>query len=538
MPLKIIDNFGGRLVRDTIGDMNSGLTKYGTTFGNQPFINPGNLTWSETATQIDPAGAVITDLIMDGKVRVESGITYVYCIGHLGRVYKIQVNDPASFNSNYDNPVLLTTLTINSPTFTRGGSIDFYGATSRIYIGSDMGVTQLNFDGTGETFVGLTSSWVQLVPRPFQQFVGKLFVGNGSNIATIDSTLTVTTYTTLTPGFPSNTQVRDLDLSPDGNYLEAVVTDLALPDLTSSTQDTTYMANSTSYIFKWNGTDNGYTSFNTFPSFSLNANIMFGPYQYTFGYDVAGSAVFDPINKALTPILTQAPLPNAVGSNGNLLGWATTEFYNGFLRMSSFVYGSLDKEIGVGWWRQVAYSATGTETDVLKIPFQSLITNFVLGSVTNGYAGGLVSPGKAYFSTLETSAAPTKKYKLYKWYPVPIGLNPAIPGVYETQQETSLKLFRTIISRKFKPNQIRFYVEPLVANNSFQIDIIGSNGNPMPDCTKVFTVGVNCNIGDDFVQYNTQGPPTYSMGIRITNLGTANWVGAKLEIDYEEYGVK
>lgn len=537
MPLKIIDNFGGRLVRDTIGDMNSGLAKYATTFGNEPFGNPGNLSWIETATQIDPSASVITDLIMDGKTRVESGITYVYCIGHTGRVYKIQVNDPASFNSNYDNPVLLTTLTSNNPTFTRGGSLTFYGATERIYIGSDMGVTRIDFNGANETFTGSTSSWIQNVPRPVQEFLGKLYYGNGSNIAEIDSTLNVTTYTKLTPGFPNNTQVRDLDLSPDGNYLEAVVTELALPDLTVATQDTTFLANSNSYIFKWNGIDQGYTSFSSFPAFSLNTNIMFGSYQYTFGYDIAGSAVFDPVNKILTPTLTQAPLPNAVRSNANIVGWATPEFYNGFLRVVNFVYGSLDKEIGLGWWRQFGQSATGTETDVLKVPFQLLVTNFVLGSVTNGYTGGLVSPGKAYFSTLETSPSPTKKYKLYKWYPVPIGLNPAIQGVYETQQETSLKLFRSIVSKKFKPTQVRFYVEPLIAGNSFKIDIIGSDGNPMNGGSQTFTVGTNCSVGQDYVWYTPQTAPTYSMGIRITQLGTTNWTGVKMELDYEEAGV-
>src|ERR1041385_8187905 len=116
--IKVIDNFGGRLTRYNFGDMNSGIAKYIATFGNDPFRFPGQLSWQETAIQIDSAGTVITDLIMDGKERVESGIVYIYCIGHTGRLYKIQVNDPSTYNPDYDNPVLLATLTVNSPTFT------------------------------------------------------------------------------------------------------------------------------------------------------------------------------------------------------------------------------------------------------------------------------------------------------------------------------------------------------------------------------------------------------------------------------------
>lgn len=136
MPTLVIDNFAARLTRYDNGNINSGFAKYATC-GVDPFSKPGRLTWLETATRIDSGGSVITDLIMAGKERVESGISYVYAIGHTGRLYKIQVNDPTTYNPNYDNPVLLATISSGSPTFTRGGSIDFFGATERIYIGHD-----------------------------------------------------------------------------------------------------------------------------------------------------------------------------------------------------------------------------------------------------------------------------------------------------------------------------------------------------------------------------------------------------------------
>lgn len=524
-----LDNFRGSLTRRTTGSVNSGLAKYATSFGYDPFSKPGDLTWFEQATQIDSAGAVITDLIVCGKERVESGISYTYAVGHTGRVYKIQMNDPASYNPNYDNPVLLATLAINTPTFTRGGSIDFFGTTERIYIGHDKGVTQLDFSGANEAFVGVLGTWTQNVPRPIRQFIGSMFIGNGPNLAQIDTTLLVTTYTKLSPGFPDNTQVRDIDISVDGTYVDVVVSRLALPDITSAAVDTTLQTNSESYIFRWNGTDAGYTAFTSFPSFSLNANQTFGNWQYTFGYDLAGCAIFNPITKILSPVLSQAPLPNAVGSNGNIIGWIAPEFVQGFLRASLFIYGALDEEVPVGWYRQLQQAAQGSETDVMRVPFQLIVSNLVIGSVTNGYTGGVSGAGKLYFSTLETSASPTTKYKFYKFFPVPTGAGTPLAGVYETQTEN--------FNRKIKFSEVRIYTTPLVAGNAYTISLIGSDGNPITNSTKTFTAGSGPDtVGNDICRYAPNTQPTYCFGVRITNAGTINMTFQKVEVDHSPGG--
>src|SRR3990167_1229665 len=199
----VVDNFKGTMTAFQDGDINSGLGYVVNVFGYNPFVKPGNLTWCRQSVQIDSAGSVITDLIMAGKERVESGIVYVYAIGHTGRLYKIQVNNPATFNPDYDNPVLLATITSGTPTFTRGGFIDFFGTTERIYIGHDKGVTELNFDGTGEAVVGVAGSWTATVPRPLKQFFGKLYAGNGKNLTEITDGGTVATYAKLSPSFRS-----------------------------------------------------------------------------------------------------------------------------------------------------------------------------------------------------------------------------------------------------------------------------------------------------------------------------------------------
>jgi hypothetical protein len=535
MRTKVINQWGGSMTIYENGDCNSGLTNVFVTTGNNPFIQPNNLTWYSAPTQIDASGSVITDLILAGKERVESGILYVYAIGHTGRLYKIQVNDPTSYNPDYDNPVLLTTLTVNSPTFTRGGFIDFFGTTQKIYIGSDIGVTSVNFDGTGEALVGVLGSWTQNVPRPLKQFLGNLYASNGANLTEIIQGGTVSTYAKLSPAFPTSSQVRDIDVSPDGNYLEAVVSQLALSDITSITPDVGTTSNSESYIFKWNGTDVGYTSFTTFPSFSLTANIMFQNKQYTFGYDQMGGAIFNPTEKWITEPEAQAAMPNAIASNGNLLSWFEPLYVGGNMFVLNNIYGRLDRLVGTGYWSQLFYGATGTETDVIKVPCQILVSNFGLGPSSNGYANGLYGTSKVYYSTLETSASPTKKYKFYKFTTRP---SPEIPdtstpltgdsAVYQTQTE--------LFSKKQSIKAVRIYGEPWIAGNSFQIDLIDSSHNPMTNGTQIFTAGGNINVGDDFAWWTPQCAPTYAIAVRITNLGTTNHVINKVEFDYDDAG--
>lgn len=531
-----VDNWGGRRGQYFFGDINSGMVPPypGLTFGSDPFITPGRLTWVEQPTQIDPNGTVITDLVMAGKERIEGNITYVYAIGHTGRVYKIQVNDPSSFNPDYDNPVLLTTLTVNSPTFTRGGSVDFFGSTEKLYIGHDKGLTTLNFDGTGEAFVGVLGSWTQTVPRPLKQFAGSLLVGNGTNLAQVDSTATVVSYSKFSPGFPIGTQVRDLDISNDGNYLQTVVTRLSLPDMTSTTQDDKFLGSTESYIFWWNGSDVGYTSYQIYPSFSLNANHTYANKQYVFGYDISGGAIFNPTEKILTQFLSKSPMPNAVGSNANHIGWMVPEWVGGFTKSSFSIFGALDMFVKEGWWRYFDLAAKSPETDVICNPFMIIVSGLVFGSSTNGYASGIASTGKIYFSALEASSAPTTAYRFYRWRPLYLtGISTPIQGIYQTQVQ--------LLSKKVKISQVRVYTNDIVANNSFQIGIIdpggSSTGTTVSGSTKVFTAGSTMAVGDNLMQYKPEIKPIYGIGLQIVNLGTVNMTINKVEIDYSDGGI-
>lgn len=523
----VIENFQGRLTRYNDGDINSGYAKYTTTFGNDPFSNPGNLTWFEAPTRIDPTGAVITDLIMASRPRLESGITYVYAIGHTGRLYKIQVNDPTTYAPNFDNPVLLATLTINSPTFKYGGSIQFFGATEQIFIGHDKGVTRINFDGTGEAFVGVLGSYTANVPRPSVNFTGKTYWGNGNNLVEIDSTNTVTTYAKLSPAFPVGTLTRDLDVSPDGNYVQITVSRVPPPDLTASTQDTNSLSSGDSYLIFWNGIDASFTAYNPFNSYSINANLSFGQYAYTLGYDIGGAAIYAGGQKKISLLTSISPTFNSLFSTGNILGFCAPESSGTVLKGNLLFYGQYDQEIPEGLFRPFRISAT-TQTDIIQMPMTNIVSNLFYGASSAGYTKNVVGSAKIYFSTLETSAAPSTGYKLYKFTTVPTGLGTSILGVYETQNQ--------LFSKKIKPIEVRIYTGPLVANNTFTIDLIGSDGNPIPGASATFVAGTNAVIGEDVFRYTPQCGPTYTLGVRITNGGSVNMVINKMEVDYGPAG--
>lgn len=523
----VIDNFRGDTTIYKDGNINSGRSWIQTSAGANPFVKPGQLTWNNAPVLIDPNASVITDLILAGKERVENGVLYVYAIGHTGRLYKIQVNDPTTYNPNYDNPVLIATLTAQSPTFTRGASMDFFGTTEQIWIGHDKGVTRINFNGSSETFVGVLGSWTQNVPRPMEQFVGKLYIANGDNLAEVDNTTTVTTYTKLSPSFPKGTQVRDIDTDPSGTYLQAVVSRIPLPDILATSQNADATASSESYVFKWNGTDAGYTSFNTFPTFSLTSNITYGPYEYNFGYDQFGLAMYAPLEKVVALPEGESPLPNAVTSLGNIVAYITPVYFDGVQEADLLFWGRYDFEVGnPGTWDVIFFNANPPETDVVLTPFLLPVSNTGLGSSTNGYANNVYSFSKMYFSALEKSAAPTTTYRLYKWNPISTpdtpALNPQIDAYYQTQAQ--------MFSKKVQIKEVRVYGEPWEDGVAFNIDLWGSGSSPIH--TQSLSVGTTLTEGDDYAWYNPECAPTYTISVGIEQKGTTNHTIDKIEIDY------
>lgn len=534
MPTKIIDNWSGRLTRDNVGDMNSGMAKYDTTFGADPFSNITNLTWFEQPIRIDNSNPVLTDCIMAMKPRLELGITYVYAIGSTGRLYKIQSNQPSAYNPNLDTVTYLTTLTAdggsgNPPTFKYGSSINFFGATEQIYVGHDTGCTRVNFDGTGETW--LSSSFRINNPRPGVVFQGVLYLGNGENIAAIDSTATVTSHNKISPAF-SGLQVRDLDISPDGNYLQIIASRITQSNMIDGTQDTSSLSSSDSYKFYWNGVDTGVTAFNTFNGYSINTNTSFADNSYTMGYDLGGAAIYNGNTKVVTLQNGVSPNFGAMFSSGNMLSFGSVEQADSVMQAMLMFYGQYDNEVPKGLFRFFRWNAQdgtgGNSTDLIQVPCCSIVSNLFYGASSAGYTNNQVGSAKIYFSVVGTSAGHPVEYRFYKFNTFPTGQGgDAINGVYETQNEI-------LSSNRIKPTEIRIYTEPLSTSTQFQVDLIDSSGTPMSGGTKVFVAGSSpVDVGTDFIRYTPQTEPTYSLGLRITNQGIVNWVAVKAEIDYD-----
>ena len=107
----VIDNFSGALTRIINGPMNSGLARYETSYGYNPFIEPHNLTWLPSISDITGS---MSGVPCSGQTRVESGVLYLYLITDGGNVYKVNTDD--------DSFSLLVALSTGTPTWNYGAS--------------------------------------------------------------------------------------------------------------------------------------------------------------------------------------------------------------------------------------------------------------------------------------------------------------------------------------------------------------------------------------------------------------------------------
>lgn len=522
-----ITNFGGRLTRLRNGQLNSGFSKFTTSFGYDPFSKPNQLTWLETPVDLDPTGAIITDQIVCAKNRLETGQVFTYALGDTGRLYKIQPNQNTIARANYDNITLLATLSIaGNNSFLYGGSMEFFGATEKIYIGNDNRVCTINFDGTGEA--SIAGTYTANVFRALKIFQGNLCFGNGANIGTIDSTATVTSSAKLSPGLPADTYVRDLDVSTDFNYL--TITASSIPSTRLDVlQDSSASATSDAFILKWNGSDTGVTAGNQIPSFAVTSLQTFLNNQVFFSDDTFGSSLNDLTKRVLTLNNNHSPNPTATLANGNFVTWINPEFVDATLKGSMYYYGGLDNEVGSGLWRMFRLTSTQTNGLIYQTPFNLIVNNSYATMLnTNPYTAGTIGYGKHYFSTTDVIVG-TTKFKLYRFLVTPSGTGTPQLGVYETQNQ--------LFGKRISIGAIRVYTEPTVAGNGFQLDVIGSDGTVVTNSSSTYTFSAGTDItllqgSLERINFNNDMRSLYSFGLRITNTGTTNMTINKIEIDW------
>jgi len=517
MKTLVIDNLGGPLTRKPDGPLNSGLAKFDTSWGYDPFTSPGNLTWNEQPTSVLTLSmSSVAYGITNMASRLTSSVPYIYSIDGDGKMRSTDVKTGA-------NSVRGTLPYGNN--YSMGPGMVFYGSTEKIFHSSNNRIQKINFDGSSPASVKGSTSVVANVPTPMTTFLGKIYFGNGNNIGEIDTTETVTTGSKLSPSLPTNVVVRDLEVTPDGNYLQITATKyqpgggFGLP---TSTQ-----ANITdSYRFLWNGTDSTYTSYESFPSTNLTANQIVALNNYFTGDDITGMALYADSQKLLSLPKVLSPFPGGLFSLGNTLGIATTGYdsLDNQTTLDVYQYGQYDNDTQGGLYRIVRLPAP-VLTDMLFTTGAIPVTNQVLlpSNATNTN-----TPGKIYFNTTETSDASggtDYQFRLWKWDYTSQG-GQTFNGVYETQSEN--------FSKKVTVKEVRIYTNPIVTENSFDIQLIGSGGTVLSDM--LFEEGVNCSVGQDMMQYNPATAPTYAIGVRIYNYGYTNMTFMKIELDVDDAG--
>lgn len=543
-----ITNFGGRLTRVLNGEMNSGFAKFVNSFGYDPFSKPGNLTWLEQAVEIGP----LTNLALAAKTTVQSGVSnaQVYVIDKGGKLYTMQQGSTSS--ANVDSVIGIASVLAGPQTYTFGASMDFYaasasvaGAAEKIYIGGDLGVNSINFDGTADTQVTLPGFIGQNVFRPMKQFIGNLSFSNKYTVASIGPTGTVISpvtsvagnalYSDLNPPLPTESIVQDIDLTADGNYLLITGANQTGYQL-GQTENASFSTAIDSALFKWNGIDKAVTALTSLPGYYVTALQTYLNRNIYFSLDAFGGSLSDDSQKMLTLPKNKPPLPNATCVNGNFLTWACVETVDGTERkLSLYYFGSLDQENPPGLYRLLRFSGGSLGTGyVNQVPLNTIVANSY--ETVNPSQSSVVSYGygKHYVSAQAISASATTQV-LLRFTVNSTGTGTPQAGRYETQTQ--------LFSKKITIKQIRVYTEPTVTGNAFELRCIKGDGTTLSGGSGAFTysyaAGTDITLRQgalERIDFNPALDATYALGIRITNTGSTNMTIKKIEVDYQHAG--
>lgn len=535
-----INNFTGRLTRYLNGDLNSGYAKFATSFGYDPFSKPGNLLWNLQPTDIKSTGR--SSITSVGLAGFKTSDPFYTMVDAGGKVYIISTNLSTinvgvnvTTNALYDNPSLIANYSTLTGPFNYGAGI-VPVTTGEFLLSSDTRVLDIQADLSGSSVLAIfTSSVTANIPHPLIEFLGKNYYGNGNNIGEIDGV--IINGARLSPPLPSGMRVTDLDVTPEGDYLIITASDSASPQSRDyiaqlTTGPINYAANS--YIFYWNGVDDGVTTYKKLPSFPAQALETFLGSQFTFIQDAFGAALLEGNKKLLTMPNNLQPMPNALSANGTFLTWSCVEG-TGSVTSSTVRYddtftslyylGKLDEENPTGLWRMLRIAPTSDQAYIS--PMNQVINNFSqMGDLVVGW-------GKHYVSTEERNSPypDTITQHFYRWVLNPGGNTAPVLGVYETQTQ--------LFSKRMHVVQVRVYTEDTVANNGFQLDLIGADGTSFYTNSYAFVAGSDVQKLQgslERINFNPNADAGYALGVRLTNTGTTNMTIKKVEIDWSPEG--
>lgn len=546
-----ITNFSGGLTRNKNGDIKSGLAKFDTSFGYNPFVRPGQLTWFTQLANISPTiGNGVNGIPLAGTSRTESGVLVTYIITSGGYLYRL-VGEGVSGSPIHQ-------LVTGSPTFTYGSDITFYGAGNTLYIAHDLGVTKIIIDSAGayvsETVIGTWDS-THFTPittkRSFTEFLGLLYVTNSdpsvtyaNNIAEISLAGFVNTYTKLNPSLPAGTYIRDLDITPDLTYM-LISSSLIPSELLAPVNDTVNTAAGDSALYRWNGTDQGITTGISIPNFGITALQSFGNNEMMFMYDTFGASLYDGDQKVLSMVNNKSPMPNATASTGNFLTWTSPDFYYNLDTSTGSIFGSLyyygTLEGGAKSLYRMFRAASNIGGNIYQMPYMQFTTSRYV-SVNTSNAVQVDSNGTHIFSFTDYSGSGgSTAFNMYLFY---VGAQNSLSNIYSSF--TAMKgVFETqnqLFSKKIIVKQIRVYCEPTQSGSGFTVDLIGGNGKIVANTANnayVYAGGTDETKLQgplERIDFNPVTKSLFSVGLRLTNTGDTNMVINKIEVDWQYSG--
>jgi hypothetical protein len=533
-----ITNFGGRLTRIVNGDLNSGFAKFNPSFGYDPFTKPMNLTWLEKASDIT---GPIANMPLAAATSLSSNNLFVYLIDQSKKLYQIQTTSGSS--PTVDSVVGIGSVA-NGTGYLFGASMSFFGSVVGgyasdpfLYVSHDSGLNKIMTNGAAEATVIAGSN--KLYPNSFhalKPFIGKLMIGNGNTVAAVDSTGTAVSsviatgngnyYSEFNPPLVVTDKVQDLDVSVDGNYLLTTSSQIPTERLDAVANDGANTARADSNLYRWNGTDATITSATRIGSFGATAQQTYLGQSMVFADDSFGAVISNGQEKLLTLPNNKSPLPNATDINGNFLTWAAPEVNGSTRYMSLYYYGALDAENPKGLYRVLRWATTQSNAQIFQVPLCMLV-NSSYKTLNTSYAITTTGYGKHYIGLTSVNTSGTYQSFLLRFLITPTGSSTPQLGVYETQTQ--------LFSKRMDMSQIRVYTEPVVAGNGFQIDLIGSDGNPITNGTFTYSFGDPIDKSER-INFNPSMQSFYALGVRITNTGTTNMTIKKIELDVKESG--
>jgi hypothetical protein len=560
----VINNFGGRLTRILNGDLNSGFAKFDTSWGYDPFTQPMNLRWMEQPGDVAGIDEVVVGGINRARIiNSNDGTSNTYVVGirtaNTGKLYKIAVGNIGA-TTNVTSVIGQQSV---HGSYDWMGDLAFFGVNEQLYFagsgaigvaGSVIGNNNIQLNG----FSSVISTSAELAGdfHPLEEFAGKLIFGNGPSIGAIDATGTIISsiftisnqfgnqYSQLNPPLPSDQYVHDLDVSQDNTYLLVSASTVYNERVGALGLDLVNTAPGKGKIYGWNGVDQGVTTALTIPSGTATALQTYLQQNILFFNDVFGSSLGDETKKIVTLTNNKSPLSNSTDVNGNFVTWACPETLvdeNGFRYdrvVSLYYFGSLDEQNPVGLYRLLRNESTLTNGLIYQVPYHAVVSNGYSSLNPTGTSVIAGNIGKHFLSTYSVSSvvqsASTVGAGDFLTFDVPgSGLRNPQFGVYETQTQ--------LFGKKIEVRQIRVYTEPTVANNGFQIDLIGSDGLPMDNGTFNYSFVAGSDITKlqgslTRINFNPTADASYALGVRISNTGTTNMVIQKIEIDWETQG--